>query len=185
MRVQKEKVPVVWAWTYHIGASNEKDKSSILNDSDVVEGGADEANITNFEECQDTVTNVKCHDHTVIFKCIGATRDKTCMATVIEMCQRWQGKTIPVRMRPEPNNVKDSSAIAFDCCVDGKWLCIGYVVPEVLDEVHDVINRQLIIEFDWIKYKSSWAYSCPGFFAGISITKRGCWSDRVVGRSSC
>ena len=93
---------------------------------------------------------------------------------------------IPVRLQPEPNNIRDSKAIAFECCVEDKWSHIGYVVREVLDEVHDAINKGLIIgiEFDWIKYKSNWTYSGPGYFAGFSITKQGFWSNRVIASSS-
>ena len=40
-----------------------------------------------------------------------------------------------MRLIPEPHNV-DSKAIALQCELDGKWLQIGYIVKELLDEVH-------------------------------------------------
>lgn len=41
---------------------------------------------------------------------------------------------MPVELRPEPTDPKDSPAIAFLCLIDGKWEKIGHVVHEALSE---------------------------------------------------
>lgn len=60
------------------------------------------------------------------------------------------GYTVPVRMRPEPTNIVNSRAIVFECELDGKWKKIGYVVSDILDEVHAAISSNLIIS---VKFK--------------------------------
>jgi len=52
--------------------------------------------------------------------------------------------TVPVRMRPEPTNIVNSRAIVFECELDGKWSKIGYVVSDILYEVHAAISSNLI-----------------------------------------
>ncbi len=44
------------------------------------------------------------------------------MRAVIKVCWNYAQEEVPVRLSPEPENPKDSSAIAFQCCVDGKWI---------------------------------------------------------------
>ena len=125
--------------------------------------------------------------HSVVFKCIGANKD-----TVSQQALRRahdllsQNKTVCVELKPEPHNPKDSHAIAFVCYLDGKPYRIGYVVREVLADVHDALttNSILNITLEWIKFITSWSISGPGWFAGIKITKNGQWSDAVVKSAS-
>ena len=88
------------------------------------------------------------------------------------------GSHVPVKLVHEPRNPCDSRAIAFMCEVDRKWQTIGYVVSELLDEVHAAIDAGdiLSIQFAWIRYITDWSSSGPGFFAGIAIEKKGEWS---------
>lgn len=181
-----KRVLVVWKWTYDFTLPSENDESCIVEESDK-EDDSISADSNSEDNATANSVNISTREHTVVFKCIGATRDKVWQQSLqAARDKREQGEIVPVRLRPEPNNIRDSKAIAFDCCLDGKWMCIGYVVRELLDEVHDTMNKGLIvhIEFDWIKYKSNWTYSGPGYFTGIAITKRGCWSDRVIASSS-
>ena len=86
------------------------------------------------------------------------------------------GMDVPVKIAPEPDNPKDSRAIAI-CYVDGTWNQIGYLVREVLEEVHKAIEHNkihvLFVKFAWISYIAEWTRSGPGFFAGINISKNG------------
>lgn len=61
---------------------------------------------------------------------------------------------VPVRFSPEPNNQFDAKANAFQCYVEGKWQRVGYVVREVLDEVHQAMNKKKVVDvrFAWVKY---------------------------------
>ena len=49
------------------------------------------------------------------------------------------GETVPLRLRSEPNNPKDSNATAFDRQIESDWKRIGYIVDEALNGVHHAI----------------------------------------------
>ena len=89
------------------------------------------------------------------------------------------GQSVPVKLLPEPQNVFDHNAIAFQCLHNRKWKTFGYVVSEVALEVLAAIDNEDIIsvEFAWVKYKL-WRKS-PGFYAAINITRKGEWSRSV------
>ena len=72
------------------------------------------------------------------------------------------------------------------CQIDGEHRTIGYVVGEVLEEVHTALDSGsvLSVEFAWVRYITDWSRSGPGFFAIISIEKRGRWSETAVRYSS-
>ena len=56
------------------------------------------------------------------------------------------------------------------------------MVRDILDEVNAVINRNeiLSVEFEWVQFITHWSRSGPGYYAGISVTKRGPWNRKVV-----
>ena len=119
--------------------------------------------------------------HTVVFKCIGVTKEKKYQDTLKYAKKRLDddGVKLPVKLQPEPGNKWDSKAIAFMCQDNLGWQRIGYVVREVTDEVHQAINNGKILDvtFDWIKYRVH--FSTPGWYAGIRITLNGEWSLNV------
>ncbi len=47
-------------------------------------------------------------------------------------------------MKPEPTNVKDARAISFECEIDSKWKRVGYVISEILDEVHAAMSASSV-----------------------------------------
>ena len=114
----------------------------------------------------------------LIFKCIGTTKNSR-YQYVLQRARdiKASGAHVPVKLVHEPLNPRDSKAIAFMSEVDGKWETIGYVVSELLDEVHGAIGAGdiLSIQFAWIRYITDWSRSGPGFFAGIAIEKKGEW----------
>ena len=61
---------------------------------------------------------------------------------------RCTGNAFEVRVEPEPTNPVDARAIAFQCKVDATSKTIGYVVSEVLDDVHLAISTDSIKEVD-------------------------------------
>jgi len=124
-------------------------------------------------------------EHTVTFKCIGCTHDTVAQDTLRFASQLLDaGTLVPVDIYPEPNNPYDRRAIAFKCWVNDKWTRIGYIVHEILDDVHDArrCNQITNIRFAWVKYLVCW--SRPGYYAGVKITKRGNWSARVCAYAS-
>ena len=118
--------------------------------------------------------------HSVVFKCIGVTKDAMAQQTLERAYDLIS--QVPVELKPEPHNPKDSKAIAFMCRLDEKPYRIGYVVREALSDVHEAIasNSIVSVEFAWVKYLTTWTISGPGWFAGIKITRNGSWSNVVV-----
>ena len=66
------------------------------------------------------------------------------------------------------------------CQADTDWERIGYVVSEALPDVNDAMDNNKIIKvyFDWIKYVVYFKY--PGWYAGITVTRNGNWSNIVT-----
>ncbi len=128
-------------------------------------------------------TTADLHPHTVVFKCIGAVRDRQYQDALRTAKHNLQnGWTVPVRMRYQPTNIMDARAVVFECSLEEKWVKIGYVVKDILDEVHSAIDNNLIlnVKFKWVKYITDWTRSGPGYFAGITVTKSGQWERKVV-----
>lgn len=127
------------------------------------------------EEDQEVLSN---EQDTVIFKVIGCTKEQKYQDILRRV--KYSEEDIKVTLSPEPANAFNSKAIAFVCLLDGKWQRIGYVVDEILDEVHDALNKNILsINFSWVKYITEWTRSGPGFLAGVNITKRGIWPYSV------
>ena len=125
--------------------------------------------------------------HTVVFKCIGSVRDADYQNTLrVARDLIARGETVPVRVNPEPTNIKDARALVFECEIDKEWKKVGYVVKEVLEDVRSAINKKEIfnVKFDWIKYITDWTRSGPGYFAVIRISKNGDWGPKVTQYSS-
>ena len=62
----------------------------------------------------------------------------------------------------------DNKAIAFECCMQGKWMRVGYVIRELTEEVHEALSKNEIVnvEFEWIRY----------MFKGLCLRSRFlCW----------
>lgn len=124
--------------------------------------------------------------HTVAFKCIGASRDAEQQRVLKLVHNLLESKEhVLVKLEPEPSNPFDAHAIAFMTYIEEKWQRIGYVVREVLKDVHNAMASGNIVEvkYAWIKYLLSFPKSGPGYYAAINITCRGEWSRVVV--ASC
>ena len=131
-----------------------------------------------------TITHIPIITHIVIFKCIGAVRDGNQQRALEEAyIAREKGETVDVKIEPEPMNPYDSKAICFKCHVGGLWCRISYVVREVLDEVHEAIRAKQIL-WTRVKFLLHWTRSGPGFYAGISIARKGEWSQKCVRAAS-
>lgn len=119
--------------------------------------------------------------HTITFKCIGTTKEAG-YQELLRSISQLPFKDIEVKLCPEPDNCYDSKAIAFMVNFDGKERRIGYVIRELLDEVHHCITSHEIkkVQFAWIKYIVEWPRCGPGYFCGIDITKKGQWSNNAI-----
>ena len=66
--------------------------------------------------------------HAVPFKCIGAAHEKNYQHHLEQAYLHGQDKPVNVRIRPEPLNPMDPSAIAIDVDYGTGWTHIGYTV---------------------------------------------------------
>lgn len=165
----KNKVLIIWNWIWQ-----EENQQSMTSSSEF------EANVQEVsDENSDLNTVAVSGDikHSVVFKCIGATKETRMQLQKIEA-----GEVVPVHIQPEPDDPVDARAIAFECVLNNKWERIGYVVREDLEPVHDALHHDLVLEvkFSWIKYVVHWSRSGPGWYAGITITKQGYCPPEVV-----
>ncbi len=151
-----------WNWVEEDGLSKSDEAIEVAGREGVANEDTDDS-----EEESSTIT------HTVTFKCIGVTHESSYQTTLEYVAEAQE--EVPVRLSPEPENPKDSSAIAFQCCVNGEWRRVGYVVNEVLQEVHDCLASGTItaVKFAWVKFLLSWSHSGPGYYTGINISKKG------------
>ena len=180
------EVFVIWQWLWsdcdpETMSASDSDDDSI---SVIPETPPDEMEFLPNDDNDDDVVGSITPDemeHTVTFKCIGCTREQKYQDTLAMVAHlRRTGNAVEVRVEPEPTNPVDARAIAFQCKVDATWKTIGYVVSEVLDDVHLAISTNSIKEvgFEWVKFAIIWR--TPGWYAGVNITRRGEWSRHVL-----
>lgn len=166
-------VPIIWQWVDGVEHDEDTDveddedpgehrDESLLTDSDLEE-----------EKCNQTST--------VSFKCIGVTRDSSYQETLKEAHKLMkEGKSVLVRVEPEPNNPYDSHAVAFQCLIGCQWQVIGYAVKEVCDSVLEAVSSNSIVsvEFAWLKYKIL-RTTGPGYYTAINIKRKQDWPPIV------
>ena len=163
---------VVWEWEHQ----NLEEHHHLSSSSSVAEQGNSDEEIL----YEDISTN---STHKLTFKCIGVTRAAEYQSTLRKVRDAMiEGNSTSVKIMHEPTNPQDSQALAFVCEIDEQWHTIGYVIRELIEEVHSAMNSGdiLSVEFSWVRYITDWSRSGPGFFAGISIEKKGRWSDTAV-----
>ena len=158
---------VVWEWDI-------SKQGSTTDDSD---GGGNESSYESLLEEDKSENEFDSHDEEE--QSIGCVREAEYQNTLCAARDLiTQGEFVPVRLNPEPTNIKDARAIAIECnIIKNSGKKIGYVVKELLDDVPAAINRKEIVsvKFGWIKYITDWTRLGPGYFAGIKISKSGDW----------
>ena len=68
---------------------------------------------------------------------------------------------MPVAIVHEPSNPRDSKALAFVCTLEDKKHTIGYIIREVLDEVHLAISNGSVGLPSRIKCLIDIPHCCP------------------------
>ena len=60
------------------------------------------------------------------------------------------------------------------------WERIGYVAQEAVDDVHNAIDKDELVQvsFQWVKYIVF--FRNRGWYAGIEVTKKRPWSTSVL-----
>ena len=166
-------VLIVWKW------------ESMNYDDSNDESSTEELSETDEESC--TMANCRVASHVLTFKCIGATKSQD-YQTALRKARDLMlgGQVVPVTLVHEPTNPRYSRTLAFVCHIEGKQQTIGYVVSEVVEEVHLAIDAASIVsvKFAWVRYITDWTCSGPGFFGGVDIEKKGHWSSNAIRYSS-
>ena len=161
---------VVWRWRWACNGIDYNTASSASTPSVM------SSETSCFEEADSPLLT-----HSVVFKCIGSTKEQIYQVTLHLVKQKMNsGQTVPVRLMKEPNNPKDSRAIAFECKPGDNYVRIGYVLREALDAVHNAIdqNKILKVEFDYVKFVVQ--FKDRGWYAGIAVTRIGEWPAHVL-----
>ena len=78
--------------------------------------------IDSTSEDEDTIPEIT---HTVVFKCIGAHKERQYHKTLALASQKLKDNSkVQVKLQPEPDNRYDAKAIAFMCKInDSGWIC--------------------------------------------------------------
>ena len=148
------------------GYGNEGDRADVDQLSD--EDESDEDEIT----------------HAVPFKCIGAAHEKNYQHHLEQayLALHGQDKPVNVRMRPEPLNPMEPSAIAIDVDYGTGWTHIGYIASQLCEYLHPLIATGKEVYAQHIKYRVD--FIKIGFYQKIFIKRRGEWETRVVRKST-
>ena len=177
------QVFVMWNWEELSDTELDTDNDFGSDDDDIAQGDDDNPNNTRQSASSgpsDNQGDDPVPTHSVIFKCMGTVKERKYQEILAVVSLKIRnGETVPVRLHPEPNNPKDSNAIAFDCQIESNWERIGYIVHEALNGVHHAIQCDSIIgvKFEWVRYIT---HCSPGWYCGIAITKIGSWPAEVV-----
>ena len=176
-----DQVFVIWEWEWLEDHSDPESNHS-EDDQETDDFDATDNNDDDDEEDEDEIPAIT---HSVTFKCIGSTKE-ACYQEVLALAKQKikKGENVQVKLQKEIDNPFDANAIAFMCKVDSDWERIGYVVSEALPDVNEALSKNKIIKvyFDWIKYIVY--FKNPGWYAGITITRNGNWSNTVMHSSS-
>ena len=155
MSLVEGEVFIIWKWLWAeqeqedvvSDCSEEKDSIIVIPETPLTSEDDADMDTDNdgsvAEALQDTF-------HTVTFKCIDSTKEHNYQEVLASVALvRRQGGNVAVRLEPEPTNPVDSKAIAFQCKVNGTWSTIGYVVSEILDEVHQALSTNCITDVEF------------------------------------
>ena len=108
-------VVVIWDWELESAQLQSTTQSDSDNEQSDHASESDDV-----PECDQDVRE-ECI-HTVTFKCMGSTREKPYQNVLEKARDKLQeGFTVDVRLTPEPHNMFDSDAVAFECSLDGQW----------------------------------------------------------------
>lgn len=191
LKLIEDRVFIIWKWDWRDGGgfifSDDDDSSTSITVIPETPPNSADSDVEDGEQRLDLAlpSHASCLTHTVTFKCIGCTKEFQYQEALCRASQLLISKSnVNCQLKPEPDNPVDSQAIAFECEVDESWKTIGYVVQEVLKDLHAAIQEKKIVSVSvsWIKYIIYW--KDPGWYAGIDIKRIGEWSTVVTASQS-
>ncbi len=170
--LMSNNVFVIWNWIWLEPENDEDEDATTRSVESDIESNVNKDVIDDKEREELGETESRSITHSVVFKCIGASRDPNCQEVLAWAShQIREGKHVEVRLQPEPTNMFDSLAIQFVLKMNDSWNRIGYVVREALDAVHNALKSDSIssVEVSWVKYLIHWSNSGPGWYCGIKV----------------
>ena len=89
-------------------------------------------------------------------------------------------KDIVARIRPEPDNEKDSKAMVIEINYSEGYKAIGYIPRELTKFLHPLIalNKIVDVRLKHITFRT--VYKRVGLYAAIIIERKGPWGKKVV-----
>jgi len=133
---------VMWKWTWV-----ELDEDLMDSETNPSLCGSDVNSLDDLQSDESTMEEVPTITQSVIFKCIGAHKERQYQDTLaIVNNEITKGIAVPMRLQPESVNPVDSNSIAFVCqVVPHQWEQIGYVVKEACNNIHEAMNQNKIL----------------------------------------
>ena len=133
LRILSEGVLVIWEWKFPDAA--DEDVNSVCSAEE-----DDSETCDSNDEDQDELLETD----TVVFKCIGVTKDPLYQDTLTKAATMLrEGRDVSARTTPAPTNPFDAHAILFECNVGSGWKAIGYVVKELCTDVQEALNTNM------------------------------------------
>ena len=125
--------------------------------------------------------------HVVPFKCIGAAHEKNYYQHNLEqayLALHGQDKPVNERIRPEPLNPMDPSAITFNVDYGTGWTHVDYIASELCKYLHPLIATGNILEVYVQHIKCRVDFFKIGFYQNIFVKRPGEWETQVVRKST-
>ena len=134
---------VMWQWTVIQSEPGDSETEGVAEREDECSSSSDE-----LDNARNSPTN-KENLYSIVFKCIGSTKEDQYQETLAGMAlKKRSGEQLEVRIHSEPLNPFDSRAIAVQCFYNDKWERVGYLVRDVLEEVHQAFEEKKLCEVE-------------------------------------
>lgn len=129
-------VSVIWSWRWLVAET-----AADVSEDENIELKLEKEGLGDI--CSDPEEDTDIRTHSVVFKCIGSVKSKG-YQVALEKARNLMsdGQIVPVRLVHEHYNPR---ALAFVCDINSKPHTVGYIVNELLDEVHTAINQNCIL----------------------------------------
>jgi hypothetical protein len=120
--------------------------------------------------------------HTLPFKCIGAARERHRQEELERAYHilHIQNRDVQVKLRPEPNNERDSKAIGIDMDYGSGWIHVGYIASELTMYIHPLLLTGDIVNMSVEHIRFQVYFLKIGFYPKILITRNGAWDPFVI-----
>lgn len=89
---------------------------------------------------------------------------------------------VKLKLRAEPENEKDSMAIATDMYHKTGWFHLGYITIELTQYLHPLVLNDKIVDTSVRQIDNRVSFARIGYYPLIMITTKGKWENYVIVR---